>query len=461
MTALMWTATGWAAVLPILMVALGQLSWRRDIFLLLVYVQAIGYVHVGPTLSAADLDVATQARYAEMQWLALALFELPLLLVYWILVRRPLRRRTATLGFSASRATLLAAGSLLLGIGYVAVSLRSGLLYRRIGEQIATAQLQLDLASFAVYRGFLEAGLFLVAALYVYRRLPGQRPRRTRVVLLAGLWGTLGCFALYALVNSRLTALLICATLYGVHQLTDRTPARGIRLARAATIGLVLAAAAYGLAVVSNVRDAYSRGRPVVDVRNLVPQSSRDATIDRPTYWRLNGLDIIVLISDNVRRDGPAYGTAWAVPFVVSLDPIVRTPLTVQLKEAALTTSKSFLMLRYAGVARTDYYSCMLTDAYGNFAEAGFLIAAIVLAVALALSTRALVSLRSPAAIVVAVFVVTRLLPFEQEFGTVLYGWLKLAPGVLVLALWSPLRRMTPEPPPAPRMVAAPSPAVG
>jgi len=43
--------------------------------------------------------------------------------------------------------------------------------------------------------------------------------------------------------------------------------------------------------------------------------------------------------------------------------------------------------------------------------------------------------------LLLAVFAMTRLLPFEQEFESLLFGWYKLIPFVLAVLLVYPLRR--------------------
>jgi Na+/proline symporter len=78
---------------------------------------------------------------------------------------------------------------------------------------------------------------------------------------------------------------------------------------------------------------------------------------------------------------------------------------------------------------------------YGNFSIYGFLLPAVLLGIVLARATAALRWSASPAAIVFAAFAMTRVLPFEQEFGSLLFGWYKLVPFVLVALLFYPLRR--------------------
>jgi hypothetical protein len=208
-------------------------------------------------------------------------------------------------------------------------------------------------------------------------------------------------------------------------------------------MGMVVLAVSglYVLRVVSNVRLAFASGDSIFALENFLPVAARQGQDDDTLRWRLNGVDLIAIISDNVEAQGPAMGTAWAVPFVLSLDPIVRTPFSIAAKSASLTSAKSWLLLRYSGVGKTDYYSCMLTDAYGNFSIYGFLLPALLLGIIFARATAALRWSAKPAAIVIAAFAITRALPFEQEFGSLLYAWLKLVPFVLVALVFYPLRR--------------------
>ena len=193
--------------------------------------------------------------------------------------------------------------------------------------------------------------------------------------------------------------------------------------------------------VVANVRLAVGRGESMFALTNFLPISTQEGQLDDTLRWRMNGVDLIAMIADNVEAQGPALGGAWAVPFILSLDPIVRTPFTVAAKTANLTSAKSWLMLRYSGVGKTDYYSCMLTDVYGNFSIYGFLLPAFLLGIVLARATAALRWSAKPAAVVIAAFAITRVLPFEQEFESLLFGWYKLVPFVLVALLFYPLRK--------------------
>ncbi len=438
----MWLITLWAALVPILALAFRQLEIRRDTFFLLVYVQTLIYVDVAPVLVTPDVNDATIGRYTWIQGWALLLFQIPLLFIYCVMIRR--RRRALpnerVFRMSPSRLAVFIAGSSAFGVAYFIVAASYGLLYRRLSEELSIIQLSMSLFEFAIYRAFIELGPFLMAVQLLLLRTQTQMAPRLRLWAWAGLLATSALFMAYALINSRLAAVMTLATMYGIVNVTSQ---RTRRLSVRAILGtgVLLAGGLYAMRVVANVRLSSGSGGSIFALSNFLPVASREGQADDTLRWRLNGVDLISIIADNVEAQGPALGSAWAVPFVLSLDPIVRTPFTVAAKRANLTTAKSWLLLRYGGVSKTDYYSCMLSDAYGNFSIYGFLFAALILGVVLAIATAALQWSAAPASIVFAAFAITRALPFEQEFESLLFGWYKLVPFVLVALLVYPLRR--------------------
>ncbi len=444
MSAVMWLVLLWALLLPVVAIALGQLSLERDVFVLLVYAQSVIYLNVAPTFAAPEVDSSMQDRYAWVQAWAFVLFQFPLIVLYAVLRKRRERRYATSRQFAASaiRLGLFFAGCMILGVGYFVVAAKYGLLFRRVGEGLADVQLSMSLVEFAFYRTFVEIGLFLLAAQMILLRAPSDLSPVLRRMARAGLTITTILFLGNVLVNSRLYAIVTLVTLYGVATVTGRKR-RGLHPAQIAAVALVALTALYMVKVVENIRLTKQFGGSILAPENFLPFAVHDQKQDDTLRWRLNGVDLIAMIANNVETQGPAMGSAWAVPFVLSLDPIVRTAFTVEAKRAKLTSAKTILLLRYGGVSKLDYYNCMLSDAYGNFSIYGFLLVAVILAFVLATATAAMSGSASPLGVLLGAFAVTRLLPFEQEFGMVLYGWLKLVPFVAIAILFYPLRRST------------------
>lgn len=442
MTIGMWLIATWAVIVPVIALALGKLTLGRDTFILLVYAQSVIYVDIAPTFASVDVNSAMADRYVWVQLWALLLFQIPLLVSYVVTLKRRERvlPEARVFRMSPTLLSIFIVGSAALGVAYFIVAAEYGLTYRRLAEELSTIQLSMGLVQFAIYRTFIELGPFLMAVQFLILRVQTDMSRRVRILAWFGFGLTSALYLSYAIINSRLVALTTLATIYGIANVTAKTQRR-ISLRAAMSVVVVALSGLYVLRVVSNVRLAFASGDSIFAIENFLPVAARQGQDDDTLRWRLNGVDLIAMISDNVEAQGPAMGGAWAVPFVLSLDPIVRTPFSVAAKTANLTSAKSWLLLRYSGVGKTDYYSCMLTDAYGNFSVYGFLLPAFVLGVILARATAAVRWSAKPAAIVIAAFAMTRALPFEQEFGQLLYAWLKLLPFVLVALVFYPLRR--------------------
>jgi hypothetical protein len=442
MTLAMWLISLWATLIPLLGLAFRRLELRRDTFFLLVYLQTLAYVDFAPILASTDLNAATVDRYAWVQFWALVLFQLPLTIIYAVVIRRrrPIVPEGRVFALSPVRLTVFAVGSVLFGVAYTVVAVEYGLIYRRLGEDLSKIQMSMNIIDFAIYRAFIELGPFLMSVQLLLLRTQPTMSRQLRAWAWAGLLSTSVLYMSFAMINTRLTALMTLVTMYGIVNVTSRGTRR---FSLGAAMGALVVAVGgfYAVRVVGNVRLSVGRGESIFALSNFLPVASQEGQLDDTLRWRMNGVDLIAMIADNVEAQGPALGGAWAVPFVLSLDPIVRTPFTVAAKTANLTSAKSWLMLRYSGVGKTDYYSCMLTDVYGNFSIYGFLLPALLLGIVLARATAALRWSAKPAGVVFAAFAITRVLPFEQEFESLLFGWYKLLPFVLVALLFYPLRR--------------------
>lgn len=437
----LWLAVLIAALLPCAALLSGMLRWPRDFFAAMLFAQAFMYLFLAPTAVAAELPQSSVSRYGYFLWWGLGLFVIPFLLAYRAILAGFERRwQSARIAYRVRTlpSIVFAAGSVVLGAGYLFVALNRNLLYRRLGSDgLATAQLDLSLLELAFYRGFMEFAPFLAIFSLVVLRVARPSQVWLRVLWRASLFFSGAVYGLHVLVNSRVWGVLFVTALAGLVLLTDREvrrirPERGVLILLLGLIGL------YQLQVTENVRERIASGGSALDPANLLI-GTRSAVAEDGYTWRLNGVDLMALIADNVEAQGPALGRAWAVPLLLSLDPIVRTSATEQLKRAALTTSKSFLLLQYAGIAQMDYYSCMLSDAYGNFGVAGFLAVALALASICAFVSAGIRLAAGPAILVVSCFALSRVLPFEQEFSALLFGWLKLAPVVLAVILCNPL----------------------
>jgi hypothetical protein len=138
-----------------------------------------------------------------------------------------------------------------------------------------------------------------------------------------------------------------------------------------------------------------------------------------------------------LHEQGPALFRSWGqVTWLVwrFVDPegFDRYRLTRQ------TTAKSYLMREYLGIDVTDYFSCTVTDLYGNFKLPGLLIGALVLGGLFAWTTTTLAAPRGSTALVVAIFVLTQIVIFDQEAVFTFFGWIRKVPVLLIAVALRP-----------------------
>ncbi|MEI6813812.1 MAG: hypothetical protein WCL36_06485 [bacterium] len=442
------------AVLAGLMILLLPWFWRwlvpeRDWYMLVICGQATVYGFVAPALTATGESAGVQDGYAVVMWQVALAFGLALHASYfYVRSRTAVNARSESGAISADqfvvdrrRVTLWTAGTIVLALSYLWVALSRGLLFRRLGHTgLAAAQLDLSPLELAPYRLFLQLGPWFVAVLVVVWRCLRDEQRRERTMVLTAIAITGGVFALHAVINSRLTTLLMAAFLAGLFTNSPLTRWLGGPLRKALVAFIVLGGSYYLISVIENIRLELGNDRSIANVQILIPGGVSQTAQQENRSERLDGLGLIVKIRPAVERDGPAMGAAWAIPLVASIDPIFPTELGTRLKAAALTTSKSILLLRYAGEQAEDASSSILTDAYGNLGVSGFVLVGLVLGALLALGTRWINHATSGRTVVVALFMLWLLIPFEQEFGAVLFGWAKLLPVVVVGAWLTPLR---------------------
>jgi hypothetical protein len=157
-----------------------------------------------------------------------------------------------------------------------------------------------------------------------------------------------------------------------------------------------------------------------------------------PMAMRLNGLDLIVQMEPALETRGFAWGRAWKVPAALIVLPVFNPAKARAYKLAFDITAKNYLMRNYTDLQDTDHVSCSLTDAYGNFGLLGFVLVGAVLGSAFGFGIRYLQRPGHGALAVLALFVISHLFQFEQEFVTALLLWVKELPVLLGVLLLNP-----------------------
>jgi hypothetical protein len=123
----------------------------------------------------------------------------------------------------------------------------------------------------------------------------------------------------------------------------------------------------------------------------------------------------------------------------VTLGGIVAPDLVQEYKMSLTTSAKHVLLREYAGLQLPDYPSCALTDMYGNFGPPGMLIAAVVFAWLIILTTRWLSRPHAGWQLMVSLVLLQALTVFEADFSALVLGMVPLAPTFAILLLLNPI----------------------
>ena len=180
-----------------------------------------------------------------------------------------------------------------------------------------------------------------------------------------GSWGTT------ALLNSRWNVAIACVCALGWWiSLRPASVSQSRTWIIFAAIGVL---AAYLMNVVMNVRTMGFDGR--FRLEYLTPGIT--LLDDEQGFNRLNGIDLMARLMAPVFEEGPAWGTAW-MHILWDVRRLVDPAGFDEFRLSLETNAKSYLMTHYLGWRVADYYSCMMTDLFGNFGLIGFPIGALV-----------------------------------------------------------------------------------
>jgi hypothetical protein len=166
------------------------------------------------------------------------------------------------------------------------------------------------------------------------------------------------------------------------------------------------------------------------------------AYIEEGFIRRLDCVDLIQRMEPSLARSGYEFGAAWRVPAFIALTQFVAPSASEEYKRTARTTAKSYLLERHTELDPGDYYSCALTDLFGNFGIAGFPFGAGVLGLAFVVTRRVMrggVPILGNHGYWIGLLLVAHLLSFEQESATFLFGWIRYLPAAVAVFLINPV----------------------
>ena len=346
--------------------------------------------------------------------MAAVLFELPFWLVYLLVVKltaygAPCLHKYFTTACSRRYATVYMLG---LAVLFLVVVARNDLLFVWHGNEENTRILaNLPALDWLIFRGYMLSEPLIALTWLVL----GFRRWISREYLICGGLALLP-WIVWSCLNSRnnvvIAAVFIAAVLVR----------NGISLKTLLRLFGVSIVTIYCMVVVLNTRAIWAE-KEELDISILTPWLRATHGGVTGLASRLNGIDAMARMKDEIDTQGPALGAAWYRPLVYAISqPFLRLTRMEPLEYDGAT--KIILLKRYAAIDVPDYSSCMLTDVYGNLDVWGFPLAAAILAFICAIARNFYVE-SAPAAVMLGIFIFYNIFSFEAEFAGILVGWLR------------------------------------
>jgi len=406
----------------------------------LVAAQAAIYLLIAPALVVFLDDPGAREGYATVQIEQLVFFLIPFFAIYLALATPRVRSHIVAVEVSPKRMLFVSVAFLAYDITYWVTIARLDLLTRRIGTDVIAGLFgQLSLYELFVLRFhdttvFLFPALFLIIALRATDRSIARIGKFLLAVAIASL-------LVHTLLNSRIQLVLGAVTLATVF-MRLRPPLGRRVLVKAGTMFVVVALGLMAFTyVIRENRDWFGAAGIDEGPADRLERLTDPGTLANEWIKRLDCVDLINTIEPSLSRSGFAKGEAWSVPFYMLFGAFVDSDTYAAVKAEGVTTAKAWLLERHTTLGLRDYYSCALTDAFGNFGYFGYLLAAFYFAIVILVAERLLYSSR-PNALLVGVALLMHVALFEAELFTHMFGWLKFAPAVLALIALNPIRSM-------------------
>lgn len=462
-------------ILPLILIVTKTLPLGRHIFFFFLFAQVAVYLFVAPTLIAiGDPGIAEQGLltfYVQLQAVTLLLFVAPLVLVYRAATQSLAKRKTRrqTLQVQVFSAALLSALSLLLVARVAWILVSQNLVFRRIGfDGLVAAYSQMPRVDFVILRVFDHGAIGLICFLLVVWKL--SRPGKQKLLTLGALCGVWSTQFLSVLINSRLQALFTVALPLVVWVHWGGAEQR-LRRRVVVCLTVILLSVPYIIKVNSTVRTQWSpearlsdyavwinpfyappvppveslaSSMPVVDP--VLETTSKPAatkpkiSVATPVLMRLNGIDLMARLTPRASAEGFSKGRSWVPGLWAVFGRFVGSEKSAEYRLRHATTAKYHLMRRYTELNQSDYYSCVLTDAYGNFGNLGILLAAVCIGGATAVLHHAYTAPQSSVHLLVGLMGLSVVALFEAEFLVMfVLNWVPLVPLLILLAAVNPI----------------------
>ncbi len=434
-----WLSIGIAICAVLLNLLVAIRCWRnlkKHYFFLFFFTTTTIYLHISPVVSlnanALEGLEAYVDYYVLAQSLSLLLFQVPLYYYYFRGEQEHLVSAAPLVEISRTEARLIAVISTVMGGLFIGAIINNDLIFSRIGsEYLARKIVELPFYDFFIIRSYQESLFFLLGILFFSYRYATDK--LTRIIALGALGINVIIWVSANVLNSRASILMMGVVLLGYWLSVPH-----FRIARPRNLILIVTAgvlALYLSTVALTVRQEGFTGQ--FETEYFVP--NLNLLGDKQGVDRLNGIDLIARLMPEIIDHGAAWGAAWSHVWW-NIGRFIDPRGFDEVRLSMANTSKGYLMSEYLGWGIPDYYSCSLTDLFGNFHILGFLFGALIFGTAYRFCCRAIHKPATGRMFIVGLFVITIIVFFEQETSILLFAWVRKLPVLLTVLALNPFK---------------------
>ncbi len=448
---MMWLILVISAIIILFFVAISRLSIYRNYFFLLIVLQAFLYLNLSPTILINTVaETSLKMMYVWVQLLCVVFFQIPLLFIYLISKNKVKDYQSDHLPIilvNNNRQLIFSLVMLIISILFIYIVARYDLIFTRIGSE-AKALKYLELSSSPLWIIFrlIEKSIFFGVGILLLTYFANNKSSINRFVTTITFIITLLTFGIYYLINSRLLFALFLVFIFGIIVYQSKWQFFKKKWALIVLLIFLPIILSYSMRVTSNIRyNFFFDGG--VRLKNFIPWYSAENQIDDNPFnsfiKRMDGIDLMAQVSLNMSYYNIPLGKAWSNPIFMIFGLFINKEKTDKLKLTTDTSAKNYLMENFTDIKLPDYYSCMLTDAYGNFWIIGLVFVAIVLAKLSAYIDKNLLKPRSTISLILSIYLISIILPFEQEFISIFITIIQTLPILLFVIILNPINIKT------------------
>lgn len=354
------------------------------------------------------------------------LYGVPLLGLYLLLVRilQPFVSRQATADQDWwPRTRLFTVGVMAFSAVYLFIAVKNDLVFSRIGAgALLEKYARMPAAEFFLFRSFQE--LFfpvLIVGIYFAFKLRSNALRNPLLFMA-------GAFFITNVLNSRISVinLFVVGILFALMSAGSQVK----RLTRLLIPALLAAGLSANFVVAA--RSSITMHGDVDISRALELSTGFQLFSDSQGAERIDCTNVQALLTKGMQREGPMYGGAWANYYWAVIGRYTDPQGFQTFKMTQKTASKTILLAHYLNWNVTDYVTCSVTDLYANFGPAGYLMLAVLYALALAAAWAVFAQPGATLWVIPLAIILARMISFDREGGDVLFGWIQFLPLYIV-----------------------------